>query len=317
MDEAKVDEIVRRHFKVIDMFRLEDGYEYVVNSDNAGKAFVSLYRDMIEINALPRLKQAGNNYSLIISQAPVAQASWLKPALIFASLLSLVAYGYWQVGGSYVLLVLFLLPLISLIALHELGRIVASRKWGSMSFSYVIPGIPAIVPIMGFVSSPYSFPINRDQQFDLGFFSIMMALISLVPYMFLGNFLNLASISKPGITIMSYIIGQYINFSNPLISGSLLAFTVAFVNFLPTWQLDGGMMIDSVKSRSLGMDLLSVMLMSLMGYFVFALVIIFVQGSIGFTKPLDTVTPLSNSRKYMYYVLLIVMVIGFLFFAIF
>ncbi len=317
MDEIKVDEIVRRHFKVIDLFRLEDGFEYVVNSDNVGQAFVSLYRDMQGMDALPRLKQSGNNYSLMILQAPLRQASKLKPALIVVSLLALIVYGYFQVGSSFIMLMLFSLPLLSLIVLHEIGRIVAGRKWGHTGFSYMIPGIPAIIPFMGFVNSPYSFPVNRDQQFDLGFFSIIMALISVVPYLLLGNFLALTSISKPGITIMSYLIGQYINFGNPLISGSLFAFTVTFVNFLPTWQLDGGMMVDSVKSRSLGMDLLSVMLMSLMGFFIFALIIIFAQGSIGFTNPLDTVTPLSKNRKYMYYALIIVMVIGFLFLALF
>ncbi|MGC8661671.1 MAG: hypothetical protein ACP5TZ_04110 [Nitrososphaeria archaeon] len=317
MDEIKVEEAVRRHFKVVDFYRLEDGFEYVVNADHVSQAFVSLYRDIQGTGGLPRLRQSGRNYSLTVSPAPKEGTSRLKPALLAASVAVLMVYSYFQVGDSYRLLLLFSLPVLSLLALHETGRIVANRRWGPGGFSYMIPGIPAIVPFMGFITSPRAFPVNRDQQFDIGFISIILALISVIPYILLGNFLSLASISKPGITIMSYLIGQYINFGNPLISGSLFAFTITFVNFLPTWQLDGGLMVDSVRSRSLGMDLLSVMLMSLMGFFVFALIIIFAQGSMGLTNPLDTVTPLSRSRKNLYYALIIVMSVGFLFLALF
>lgn len=317
MDEVRVEEAVRRHFKVIDFYRLEDGFEYVVNADQVSQAFISLYHDIQGAGALPRLRQSGRNYSLTVSPAPRERVSKLKPALLAVSVAALMVYSYFQVGDSYRLLLLFSLPVLSLLALHEAGRIVANRKWGPGGFSYMVPGIPAIVPFMGFITSPSAFPVNRDQQFDLGFTSIVLALVSVIPYILVGNLLPLASISKPGITIMSYLIGQYINFGNPLISGSLFAFTITFVNFLPTWQLDGGLMVDSVRNRSLGMDLLSVMLMSLMGFFVFALIIIFAQGSMGFTNPLDTVTPLSKNRKNMYYALIIVMAVGFLFLALF
>lgn len=317
MDEVRVEEAVRRHFKVIDFYRLEDGFEYVVNADQVSQAFISLYHDIQGMGALPRLRQSGRNYSLTVSPAPRERVSKLKPALLAVSVAALMVYSYFQVGDSYRLLLLFSLPVLSLLALHEAGRIVANRKWGPGGFSYMVPGIPAIVPFMGFITSPSAFPVNRDQQFDLGFTSIVLALVSVIPYILVGNLLPLASISKPGITIMSYLIGQYINFGNPLISGSLFAFTITFVNFLPTWQLDGGLMVDSVRNRSLGMDLLSVMLMSLMGFFVFALIIIFAQGSMGFTNPLDTVTPLSRNRKNMYYALIIVMAVGFLFLALF
>ncbi|MGC8558088.1 MAG: hypothetical protein ACP5NC_03735 [Nitrososphaeria archaeon] len=317
MDESKIDETVRKHFKIIDFYRLEDGFEYVVNSEHVDQAFLALYRDILGTGALPKLKSSGKNYSLTIFSVPKSGPSKIKPVLLAASIIALIIDGYFQVGDSILLLVAFSLPVLVLLALHETGRIIASRKWGQGGFSYFVPGIPAVVPFMGFITSPNAFPVNRNQQFDLGFFSILLALISILPFILIGNFLPLSPVSKPGITIMSYLIGRYINFGNPLISGALFAFTIVFVNFLPTWQLDGGLMVDSVKYRSMGMDLLSVMLMSLMGFFVFALIIIFAQGSLGFTNPLDTVTPLSRNRRSMYYVLIIIMLIGFLFLALF
>ncbi|MEM3197760.1 MAG: hypothetical protein QXL00_07525 [Conexivisphaerales archaeon] len=316
MDELKVDEAVKKYFKVIDFYKLEDGFEYTVDAEQVSQAFISLYYDIQGARALPRIKQSGRYYSLTVFPAQKERVSMLKPALLGASIAALLIYSYFLAGNSGASL-FFSLPVLTLLALHETGRIIASKRWGLDGYSYMIPGIPAIVPFMGFITSPNAFPVNRDQQFDMGFISIVLALISFIPYLLIGNLIPLASISRPGITILSYLIGQYINFGNPLILGSMFAFTITFVNFLPTWQLDGGLMFDSVRNRSLGMDLLSVMLMSVMGFFIFALIIIFAQGSMGFANPLDAVTPLSRNRKKIYYALIIIMSVGFLFLAIF
>jgi membrane-associated protease RseP (regulator of RpoE activity) len=94
---------------------------------------------------------------------------------------------------------------------------------------------------------------------------------------------------------------------------------ITFLNIVPAWQLDGG----HIMRATLGprghrvATMIGVMALALAGYWPFALLIIifmFTRGGITGVEPLDDVSPLSTSRKCLFAVALLMLVLCFMIF---
>ena len=80
-------------------------------------------------------------------------------------------------------------------------------------------------------------------------------------------------------------------------------FFVTFINLLPAWQLDGGHIANSAVSPRVHQYLTyaSVAIMFLTGLLLMAILVLFLSGRAPSLRPLDDVSPLSNSRKVLFH----------------
>jgi membrane-associated protease RseP (regulator of RpoE activity) len=189
------------------------------------------------------------------------------------------------------------------------------------SWPYFVPGIPTIIPTFGAVIQARDIPRNRDALFDLGLsgpiaglavtvivsiFAVMSA--HLIPASSYSGNASFSSADTYTIFLMNLIRPGA---SNMVWGGALfyllyfaysLGFFVTFINLLPAWQLDGGHIANSAVSprvhRILTFAVVGVMLVT--GLFLMALLILLMYGRAPSLRPLDDVSPLSNTRKVMF-----------------
>lgn len=235
-----------------------------------------------------------------------------------------------------VITLLYAMAFIGILGLHELGHLFLSKKHKMAStLPYFIPGIPGTgVPTFGaiiFATEPMA---NKDQQFDIGIagpiFGFVAACIVSVfgvlssvpmsldefnivfgeqPVLFVEvplimNLMMLAfgivSSSQPTVVILS-----------PLAYAAWFGFLITFLNTLPAWQLDGGHMARSVLPEKWHRiaTIMSALIMALLGFILMALLVLFFSYGQREIKPLDDVSTISKSRKMIYFLILVMLVL--------
>ncbi len=224
--------------------------------------------------------------------------------------------------------------LIAIIGIHELGHLVMIRRYGvDASLPYFIPGIPVFaLPTFGAVISQREPPNDRDALFDIGLAGPLAGLIptllitlysipttpvlpekefNLIVQKFDAEF---APMLTPWLylKILSFfkVIGPTdIIILPPLAFVALLGFLITGLNLLPAWQLDGGHLARAFfgEETQRMITFLAIGLLFIMGFFFFALIILtfyFLSGGRS-VRPLNDVSPLSTSRKILYFISLL------------
>jgi len=241
-------------------------------------------------------------------------------------------------------IVIFAASLFGIIALHESGhKMTAMAHHMDSTFPYFIPGPPPF-GTFGAVISLKSPPANRDELFDLGFsgpivgfaVTIVVAILSvltapLVPQADVERLVGegLLAMQQWPRTPLLMILLNYLDIRT-VPPGQVLVLTqvafaaeigalITFLNIIPAWQLDGG----HIMRAALGPQghrvatLIGVTALALAGYWPFALLIIifmFTRGGLAGVEPLDDVSPLSTSRKCLFAVALLMLVLCFMIF---
>ncbi|MGC8568800.1 MAG: hypothetical protein ACP5LW_02205 [Nitrososphaeria archaeon] len=303
---VSVEERVRQHFTVFDVFYLEDGYEFEVYSDDIKRSFLELYRGLEPEGYRPYINSVGSKYVLKVRKEEERRDNGIyQLLLIFASIASVLLDGYYKIGAYSSYMLAYEAPLLTIIALHEsVRRLVSYVKKIRPMKSYAIPGFPGIIPFMGFITTNTNRPVNRDELFDETFYPLLASLAGVVLFIYLGYRFEILTAAGQ-FSALTSLIGVRIS-GSVFAAGCAVAATTLFVNMLPGSSLDGGLLISSMKKYSLLYDLLSVIIMSFLGYFVLALIVIFMQRAAYGTDVLDRVSPLSTNRKVAYLILLIV-----------
>lgn len=239
---------------------------------------------------------------------------------------------------------MFAVSLFGIIALHESGHKLAARLHRMDStLPYFIPGPPPL-GTFGAVISLKSPPENRDELFDLGFsgplvgfiVTIIVAVVSiltapLVPQAQVERFVSqgLLAVQEWPRTPLLMILLSYLNIRTA-VSGQVLVLTqvafaaeigalVTFLNLIPAWQLDGGHVMRAVLGPQ-GHRIATVIglaALAVAGYWPFALLLLifmFTRRSWAGVEPLDDVSSLSNSRKGLFGLVLIMLVLCFMIF---
>ncbi len=304
---VNVEEKVRQHFTVFDVFYLEDGYEFEVYSNNIKRSFLELYRELELEGYRPSINSVGSKYVLkVMKEEERKDSGMYQLLLIFASIASVLLDGYYKIGAYSSYMLAYEAPLLAIIALHEsVRRLVSYFKKIRPMKSYAIPGFPGIIPFMGFITTNTNRPVNRDELFDETFYPLLASLAGVALFIYLGYRFDILTAAQQQFSMLTSLIGIRIG-GSVFVAGSAVAATTLFVNMLPGSSLDGGLLISSMKKYSLLYDLLSVIIMSFLGYFVLALIVIFMQRAAYGTDVLDRVSPLSTNRKVAYFVLLII-----------
>jgi Zn-dependent protease len=264
----------------------------------------------------------------------------LPIALFIATICSVFIYGFLS-SYNYTLqrqtfsqdltvALIFTICLMAIIGIHEMGHKIASRyhKMDS-SWPYFIPfpgfsvaaptpsiALPETLPTMGAVISARDPPPNRDALFDLGISGPIAGLITTVGVgIYAATTAGLShptAPGSPGDLFTSWITGVFLHGQQGVLVGSLfytlyfaysLGFLLTFVNLLPAWQLDGGHIANAAVSPRIHRYLtwISAGVMVLTGFWLMAVLVIFLSGRAPALRPLDDVSPLSSKRKIMFW----------------
>ncbi|MGC8599691.1 MAG: hypothetical protein ACP5LX_01345 [Nitrososphaeria archaeon] len=318
MDE--IENLVNKYFIIEDEFHIENGYEFeIISRDSLDfkKTFASFYNDIKETDYIPRLEKHGSKYILKVVKKSLIMPknSIYRLLLLIASLGSIILDGYYRLGSYSEYMLAYEAPILAMLALHETSKyIISYLKKGQRLSSYSIPGIPGIMPFMGFITTGTDSTINRDSLFDEAFYPYLAALLGVIIFLIFSFRININFSKQLTEPFLNQFLSGIFNSKNLFLEGSMLGITILFINFLPATSLDGGLLISSLEKSSLVLDLISIIIMSFLGYFVLALAVIFVQNAHR-TELLDSVSPLSKGRKTVYVVSFVFIIILFIMFG--
>jgi membrane-associated protease RseP (regulator of RpoE activity) len=245
-------------------------------------------------------------------------------------------------GNLVAQVVLLTLSILGIIGIHEMGHVLAVRHHKmDATLPYFVPGLPPI-GTFGAVISLRGPPGNRDQLFDLGISGPIAGFITTI---FVAIFAYLTAPLLPDQQVQALVNANLLSASawpnSPLLIDTLgeigfravpaghtlvltqLAFAaqigalITFLNLLPVWQLDGGHIARALfgtKGHKI-VGIVSFAVLLLAGYWPFALLLIIVMVAsrrpLEGLEPLDDVSPLSNSRRALSIMALVMLIFCF------
>ena len=305
---------------------------------------------VISVFPKPILSRPRLRINLLLFLATVASVTYASYALIYnvdPRLTSALFSG----SNLPIQMVILAISILGIVGVHELGHVLANRHHKmDATLPYFVPAPPPFpFGTFGAVISLRSPPANRDQLFDLGFSGpiagfLATTIVALFAYLTAPLIsaqqtqqllqANLLSVSnwpnEPLLLELMTDMGIRIVPSGQTLVMTQIAFAaevgalITFLNILPIWQLDGGHIARAAlgdKGHKL-VAMLGLGVLVLAGYWGFAIMILFfmwISYRRGFTllegvSPLDDVSPLSNSRKALFTVVIAMLVFCFFIF---
>jgi Zn-dependent protease len=332
-EQRLVAEKIKPLFRTRKYYLREQGaVEFEVEEDKGNKeAFLKLLKEIKPLGYFAVLRRSGEYLTLIAFRRPLTKprSPTLNLILLLATLGTVTADGFFKAseypGNLSLMIVLYVLGIMGIIGVHEMGHKLASAIHGVLSSPpYFIPGIPGVLPTLGAVIASSEPPANRDMLFDLGI-SGPLAGLAVTLLVAVGGALTSAAVpieelSKlqaagkiqivPNIDLftdflLSNLAPQRAGTGlilSPLIFASSLGFLITFLNLMPAWQLDGGHIARAVLSPKLHKVLTyaSVIVLFVTGFQLMALLILILSIKSPEMRPLDDVSPISNGRKIMF-----------------
>jgi len=259
------------------------------------------------------------------------------PRILFAIVISFVMIdGYYrtsgtnsivEIGDPFEMAAVYTLSLLGILGVHELGHIVAAKAHGlKTTWPYFIPGLPIIgIPTFGAFIQSKGLTINREILFDVAIAGPIAGLVIAVIVSIYGAYT--APVLDPEIAAGLFEDSRLIEWNQgepllmtaslalfgkggsgyevimtPVMFAAWIGFLITFLNLLPAWQLDGGHMARTLlgvklhKYATYG----SMLILVLLGYWLMALLILFMSSRNPSASPLDDVSPLSRNRKLAY-----------------
>ncbi len=198
----EADEIVRKHFTVIEQRVQQGTLTYVIGDEDVKERFLKLYLELVERGYVPTLRSEDGEKVLRIFRKrdpPKRNPLW-NVALLLITIATVTFAGYlFTAGGVYDIIdptfsrykVLHLLAYVAsiffVLGVHELGHKIACMMHNLKSTSpYFIPGPPMIGGSLGAIMIQETPILNRDQLFDIGLLGPLLGFIASVIVTFLG-----------------------------------------------------------------------------------------------------------------------------------
>jgi len=347
LSEPTVEEvisIVSAVFQIKGMNQSVNTLQIEIENEEFKQKFAQLTKQLESKNLVVRLEKNDNRTFVIISrfQSPKPQRVWIPRALFAATIVMVMIDGYYHtvstnsityIGNPFQIAVLFTISLMGILGIHELGHMIASKIHKiKISWPYFIPGIPVFgFPTFGALIMSRSFTINRDTLFDIGISGPIAGLIIAVIVSTYGAYLSplipsaqADALSNSGLvdvhssifmdaTILlegKHVIGKELIMS-PILYAAWFGFLITFLNLLPAWQLDGGHVARATFGRKTHqiMTYVSIGVLAAVGYYIMAIFVLMFSMRSPDVKPLDDISPLSNKRKKLF---VLVMILAFL-----
>jgi membrane-associated protease RseP (regulator of RpoE activity) len=340
--------LVGKHFPIYETRVNYDTVSLFCNVDQQrlDADFDALRREMRQHNYVPILSYERGEHVIHVVRTPAVKptGAWVNVIFFFVTVATTIVagaqlwYGYsgetGSVWGSKVLAMGFLtfaLPLLVMLGAHELSHYYAARRHGvAASMPFFIPSFPPLGTFGAFISIREPIP-SRKALLDIGAAGPIASFLIAIPMTIVG--LALTS-SNPGNEILnpggSTAIGPSLFFEflmklapipgdrviHPLAFAGWVGLFVTAINLLPAGQLDGGhiaraLMGNEAKWASyIAMGFLVFLgIFFYFGWLIFAALIFFL--GIRHPPPLNDVTKLADTRKYVGAALAVVLVLCF------
>ena len=315
-----------------------------IENEEFKQKFAQLAKQIESRNLVAKLEKNCDRTFVIISrfQSPKSRRVWIPRALFAATTLMVMIDGYYHtiaansityIGEPFQIAALFTISLMGILGIHELGHMIASKLHRiKISWPYFIPGIPVFgFPTFGALIMSRSFTINRDILFDIGISGPIAGLIIAVIVSTYAAYLSplIPSVQAEALSnselvdvhssmlmdatillVGKHVIGKELLMS-PILYAAWFGFLITFLNLLPAWQLDGGHIARATFGRKLHQisTYASIGILAAIGYYIMALFVLMFSMRSPDVKPLDDISPLSNKRKKIF---VLVMILAFL-----
>jgi membrane-associated protease RseP (regulator of RpoE activity) len=294
----------------------------------------------------PNLGQPRKMVNLVLFIATVGTVALASYLLVFDvdPRLALALYASSNLAAQVFVLAA---SILGIVVLHEMGHVMAVRHHKmDATLPYFVPAPPPFpFGTFGAVISLRGPPGNRDQLFDLGFSGpiagfmtaigvavlayltapliaesqatqlVAENLLSSRPWPYMPLFLELL-----GLLNLRSVPAGYVLVLNQVAFAAEVGALITFLNILPVWQLDGGHIARAVLG-SQGHKITAFIAFGVLvaaGYWGFALLlIVFMIASrrpLEGLEPLDDVSPLSRSRKALFGMALLMLLLSFFIF---
>jgi membrane-associated protease RseP (regulator of RpoE activity) len=301
---------------------------------------------IISVFPKPKLNQPRKLINLLLFIATVGTVGFASYLLIF-NVDPQLTTALFQRSNLYQQAIVLATAILGIVGLHEMGHVLAVRHHKmDATLPYFVPAPPPFpFGTFGAVISLRGPPVNRDQLFDLGFsgplagflatigvaiFAILTApLITQQEAARLISQNLLSSRGWPYTPLLVEMLGLlnlrtvpdgYVLVLTQVAFAAEVGALITFLNVLPVWQLDGGH-ISRATFGDQGHKVAAFVgfgILFLAGYYGFAIMlIIFMFASrrpFEGVEPLDDVSPLSMSRKGLFALTLVMLVLSFVIF---
>lgn len=349
MDISTLDEIlsiVSSYFTILGFNQSPNILQIEISENNVTEKFRQLVQNMESKNTAVRLESSHGKTFLLISNLhpPKSRRSWIPRVLFVATIITVMIDGYYRaistnsiVKGDEPLYtaILYTISLMGILGIHELGHIVASRIHRiKISWPYFIPGIPVVgfIPTFGALIMSRGLIINRNILFDIGISGPIAGLIvtvivsvygahisPLVPSSQVHILLEKSGLVELHSSILMdatvALVGKHVPnqelVMSPVLVSAWFGFLITFLNLLPAWQLDGGHITRAtfgIKWHKI-LTYVSIGILASTGYYIMAIFVLILSMRSQDVKPLDDISPLSQKRKRMF---VLVMILAFL-----
>lgn len=344
--QEQVISIVSSVFDVRNVVIALDKMEFEIPDSDFKQRFVKLAQMLEDIGVVCFLKKSDGRLLIQVNRLPPESSGWkfLSKAWIQRILFGVVVAfvmvdGYYRtlgansvafIGDPFDFAILYTLSLVGILGIHEAGHLAAARFHRiRTSWPYFIPGIPVIgIPTFGAMIQSRGLTVNRDILFDIAIAGPLAGLVIAVLVSFYGAYTSpildpfvAESLPEGSFQTMSDSILMQVALSaygkngddvqvvmSPILFAAWLGFLITFLNLLPAWQLDGGHMARALFGQRIHRFATygSVAVLFLLQYHFMALFILLFSARNTSVRPLDDVSPLSNSRKYLYIAVIII-----------
>lgn len=317
--------------------------------------FDSLRKSLSEKGYIPMIRYEKGEHIIYVMQKPKRKEKpiWINIALLIATIITTILTGsiiyldyfdLWSIPDLMEVIniknlffgtILFALPLMSILVIHEMGHYFISKKHRiATSLPYFLP-IPPIVP--GFnigtfgalISSRDPMP-NKKALFDIGIAGPLAGFLVALPITIIGIATSeiilspeissgeIALGTSPLLIILSHGIHNIPFGTNFAIDLSPIAFAgwvgllITSINLFPAGQLDGGHIFRAVLGeKQKYASWIAVVIMIFTGWLFFAFIIIFIIGIIH-PPPLNDYTKINTGRKILFFVALAMLILCYI-----
>lgn len=335
-----------------------------IEEDTLEEKFNLLRKSLSEKGYIPMLRyEKGENIIYVIKKMKKKEKSiWINISLLIGTIITATLTGsilymdefdiwnrdfsglmpnilqVFNINNIFHGAILFALPLMSILFVHEMGHYYISKKHGiRASLPFFMP-IPPVLPSFNIgtfgalISSRDPMP-DKKALFDIGISGPLAGFIVALPVTAIGIlYSSPASTTEPmtgevmlnGSILFTILTSSLLNLPAGVpINLSLTAFAgwvgllITSINLLPAGQLDGGHIFRAFlgeKQKYAGW--IAVIIMFFTGWWFFALIIVFMLGMMH-PPPLNDRTMLDKKRKLFFILALVILVICYIPFPIY
>jgi membrane-associated protease RseP (regulator of RpoE activity) len=343
--------LVAKRFPVYDVRVNYDVFEFLCRVDEAtlDERFEELREEMGGHGFIPMITYVGGEHVIVVGRKPTPKYRSVYVnltmlvitflAMLFAGILDWASYADVPDGELFSLtniltgMVVFTLPLMAILGVHELGHYFMARKRKvAASLPFFIPSIPPLGTFGAFISLRDPIP-NKKTLLEIGVAGPLAGMLLAIPLGIAGLILtNMEARPVPEdlgegsvVRILFPMIYQWMEDIVPIQGDYLLhptafaawvGFLVTALNLLPAGQLDGGHISRALfgsnakyASWATIAALIVIGIMLYTSWLIFAVLIIFLGAK--HPPPLNDLTKLDMKRRALGYGAFLVLIIAF------